>query len=1092
MPAESLSSILIPLFQTDKISALWETFDSCPERLVAYSDATGTLLHYAATYSANLDTLIKLLELGIDVNVQNRAAGDTVLHLACRRNAVSWVQYLMQLRRPHCTTDSCIVNFSLANARGEYALDYHGLGQRLFAERVRLYTRQMLAMVDDDYRDVRHFVRWHRQLLDINAINHATGNALIHHYALAGNVEMIGFLVQEVGANAFLKNSSKKLPYELTTSGAVQSLLISIPKATPSIPLPSSPSHGKFFSGVSGSFGMQQQSPISSVNSSLVNCKSSNSPSGTCPSGNGPSGNCSILNSSQGNGPLANCESGNSSSNCITSAHYDTKDLLRENQPGNIEHFDCSETFSSCECQGYLQKWTNYASGYKHRWFVLSNGILSYYKNETECPANCRGSILLRHAQISQLPHEKCRFSITNGLSIKLHLRASSEEEAMKWVLFLKESKNQTLARRPTNTYGTTGQSSCVRRLETQPQLTSSSFEWEQLDNGVSAFHKLEVLLQQQRSDEQIEGCLQSIRCALAMSKHLQAYIEGGNCASSSAGEEEVTEGDVSMILHDSSDEESEEFYDAFIPPENSSEFDLNTSENAFNSPVKDSGSSLYSRGFSSALHRDCLPFRSSDIPKVSLWSFLKGVIGKDLTRLPVPVNYNEPLSMLQRMAEDMQYSQLLKTACSMSGSWQRIQFVAAFAISNYASTDCRLTKPFNPLLGETFEFYDGNGLWYFSEQVSHHPPVSACIADSPLFTYWSESAVRSSFKGRYLEIIPEGTCHLLLKVTGAEGVKGTREHYSWKKVKTTVQNILFGTMSIEHTGVMHISNHTTKESCLIEFKPPSGHFVLKRMSQAIQCNTSESIETNFKPKNRENSNEQLNGKSNEKSNEKGIEKSKEKSNEKNREKSNEKNKEKSNEKNKEKSNEKNIEKNREKSNPMANGQTLSSDKRIVGHVLGPNGEILDILDGYWNSHLHSETLGEVWRCCSDRKEDFYNFSSFTMNLNTLNSDLKHFLPPTDSRLRPDQRALEFGNISESQTLKGALEQGQRERKKMGIAQNPRWFERVPGGPFSQLNSTNGPTSVANNHHWRYLGGYWESRGIAGGSFEEIEDIFKV
>ncbi len=109
--------------------------------------------------------------------------------------------------------------------------------------------------------------------------------------------------------------------------------------------------------------------------------------------------------------------------------------------------------------------------------------------------------------------------------------------------------------------------------------------------------------------------------------------------------------------------------------------------------------------GYSADLLRGTLPFRSVDIPKVSLWSFLRGVIGKDLSRLPVPVNYNEPLSMLQRMAEDMQYSNLLSKAATLEHSWQRIQFITAFAISAYASTENRLSKPFNPLLGETFEF---------------------------------------------------------------------------------------------------------------------------------------------------------------------------------------------------------------------------------------------------------------------------------------------------------------------------------------------------------------------------------------------------
>ena len=33
------------------------------------------------------------------------------------------------------------------------------------------------------------------------------------------------------------------------------------------------------------------------------------------------------------------------------------------------------------EFRGWLLKWTNYIKGYQKRWFVLSNGLLSYYRS---------------------------------------------------------------------------------------------------------------------------------------------------------------------------------------------------------------------------------------------------------------------------------------------------------------------------------------------------------------------------------------------------------------------------------------------------------------------------------------------------------------------------------------------------------------------------------------------------------------------------------------------------------------------------------------------------------------------------------------
>lgn len=48
-----------------------------------------------------------------------------------------------------------------------------------------------------------------------------------------------------------------------------------------------------------------------------------------------------------------------------------------------------------------------------------------------------------------------------------------------------------------------------------------------------------------------------------------------------------------------------------------------------------------------------------------------------------------------------------------------RILNVAAFAVSGYASSEGRHCKPFNPLLGETYEAdYPEKGIRFFSEKV--------------------------------------------------------------------------------------------------------------------------------------------------------------------------------------------------------------------------------------------------------------------------------------------------------------------------------------------------------------------------------------
>jgi hypothetical protein len=113
-------------------------------------------------------------------------------------------------------------------------------------------------------------------------------------------------------------------------------------------------------------------------------------------------------------------------------------------------------------------------------------------------------------------------------------------------------------------------------------------------------------------------------------------------------------------------------------------------------------------------------------------------MIGKDMTRMTLPVSFNEPTSLLQRVAEDMEYAELLDVAASQSDSTERMVYVAGFAASEYSSTIGRVAKPFNPLLGETFEYArPDKGYRFLVEQVSHHPPIGAVYSEAARWDYY-------------------------------------------------------------------------------------------------------------------------------------------------------------------------------------------------------------------------------------------------------------------------------------------------------------------------------------------------------------------
>jgi len=92
------------------------------------------------------------------------------------------------------------------------------------------------------------------------------------------------------------------------------------------------------------------------------------------------------------------------------------------------------------EMKGYLKKWTNYRKGYQLRWFVLEDGVMSYYKHQDDAGSACRGAINMRIAKLNMDPTEKTKFEIIGKSSVKYHLKANHEVEAKRWFWALNNS----------------------------------------------------------------------------------------------------------------------------------------------------------------------------------------------------------------------------------------------------------------------------------------------------------------------------------------------------------------------------------------------------------------------------------------------------------------------------------------------------------------------------------------------------------------------------------------------------------------------------------------------------------------------------
>jgi hypothetical protein len=109
------------------------------------------------------------------------------------------------------------------------------------------------------------------------------------------------------------------------------------------------------------------------------------------------------------------------------------KTILAGGQQGQAAAESGMGAKESREMKGYLKKWTNYTTGYKLRWFVLEDGVLSYYKHQDDTGSACRGAINMRIAKLYMDPQDKQRFEIQGKSSVKYHLKANHQVEAKRW-----------------------------------------------------------------------------------------------------------------------------------------------------------------------------------------------------------------------------------------------------------------------------------------------------------------------------------------------------------------------------------------------------------------------------------------------------------------------------------------------------------------------------------------------------------------------------------------------------------------------------------------------------------------------------------
>jgi hypothetical protein len=184
-----------------------------------------------------------------------------------------------------------------------------------------------------------------------------------------------------------------------------------------------------------------------------------------------------------------------------------------------------------------------------------------------------------------------------------------------------------------------------------------------------------------------------------------------------------------------------------------------------------------------------------------------------------MPVQINCPLSGLQLTIEREAHNiEFLTRAAAEPNSLKRLALVAVYGCVRAILFKDRVRKPFNAMLGETYELVTPT-YRLIAEQVSHHPPISACFIQGDGFIYEKSFVPKIKFTGRSISAADEGAC-LTTLFAGETG----KELYNIGSAKTAVGNLIIGETYIEPLGTCEVVNHTTGEKAHCEF-PGRGYF---------------------------------------------------------------------------------------------------------------------------------------------------------------------------------------------------------------------------------------------------------------------------
>ena len=146
-----------------------------------------------------------------------------------------------------------------------------------------------------------------------------------------------------------------------------------------------------------------------------------------------------------------------------------------------------------------------------------------------------------------------------------------------------------------------------------------------------------------------------------------------------------------------------------------------------------------------------------------------------------------------------------------MQDPLERFKNVMAFALSSLYIT-VKQQKPFNPILGETYQAYYSEGTRIYCEHTSHHPPIANFMVADPneLYQIWGYYEFKAKLKQNTLMMRNEGPNNIKFK----DG-----QFISYEFPQSSLGGMLWGDRTLNIDGSMTFEDKGNGIKAVIFFK---------------------------------------------------------------------------------------------------------------------------------------------------------------------------------------------------------------------------------------------------------------------------------